>query len=289
MKKTEKQYVRKNVALKIEYDGLEFAGWQRQPVQPTVQQAIEDAISSLMNRKVVVYGAGRTDSGVSARCQVANFWGDDRFREKQWALALNFILPRSIRIVESQFLADSFHAQKCAQLKRYEYRILNRSCPSALDRHVYFYPNELDWDRIKEAMEYFVGTHDFASFQAAKGTTVTTVRTITRMELIEEGDGFMRIDVEGTGFLKQMVRSLVGTLMEVGEGKREPHEMPYILNALDRRQAGRTMPAHGLCLAYVEYPEEFGLWQPQQLKGRYTRPIPQVFIPEVENDGYTVN
>lgn len=289
MKKTKKGHERRNVVLKIEYDGLEFQGWQRQAGPPTVQAAIEDALSALLNKKVVIYGASRTDSGVSARGQVANFWGDTRLSEKQWALALNFVLPRTIRIVEAKFMEDSFHAQKCALGKLYVYRILNRSTASALDRHVYFYPHSIDWDRVKEAMQYFIGTYDFASFQGAKATVVTTVRTVTRFDLFEEKNGIIRFEIEGTGFLKQMVRAVIGTVMEVGEGKREAQEIPYILKARDRRLAGRTAPAHGLCLESIEYPQEFDLWQAQQLKGKLRRFSTQIFVPNADSDRYTVN
>lgn len=289
MEKPAKQYARRNIVLKIEYDGLEFFGWQRQPGQPTVQAAIEDLLTGLLGKKTVVYGAGRTDSGVSAKGQVANFWGDSRFEEQQWARVLNFSLPKTIRIVESRIMDDTFHAQKCALGKRYEYSILNRGFQSALNRHVYFYPYRIDWNRVREAMAYFVGTHDFVSFQGAKATVLSTVRTIHRFELFQENDGIVRFEIEGTGFLKQMVRAVIGTVMEVGEGKREPHEIPYIIRARDRRQAGRTVPAVGLCLAHVDYPAHFVLWQTPQLGTKILPTSQQIFVPELEPDGYTVN
>lgn len=249
------EYQRRNIQLTIEYDGSHFHGWQRQRDLLTVQSVIEDRLSEMMGRKVTLYGAGRTDSGVHARAQIANFWGDSRFQGEQWSRILNFHLPRAVRIVESREVPDSFHAQKQALSKLYEYRVLYRRCPSALDSRVHFYPRILDWNRVREALPYFLGEHDFRSFQGAKATVVSTVRTITRFELFEEGSLVYRFEVEGNGFLKQMVRTMVGTALEVGEGKRQPSDITKIIAARDRRAAGRTAPPEGLCLVKIHYPE----------------------------------
>lgn len=253
-------FERRNIALKIEYDGTEYSGWQRQTEKPSIQAIIEDELGAILKKRVVVYGASRTDSGVHARAQVANFWGDSRYEADQWAKLLNFYLPKSIRIVKSVALDEKFHSQRLAVSKTYEYVVLNRRIASALDTRVYFYPRELDWDRVEASLPYFVGTHDFASFQGAKAGKKTTVRTVSRFEMERKGEGIYRFEVEGQGFLKQMVRTMIGTVMEVGEGKREPTDIAQIINARDRRRAGRTVPAEGLCLLKIEYPSPYDLF-----------------------------
>jgi tRNA pseudouridine38-40 synthase len=207
-----------------------------------------------MGKKVVIYGASRTDTGVHALGQGANFWGDSRFESTQWRRVLNSKLPRSIRIVRSLEVPDSFHAQRFAVSKIYQYRLLNRDYASALDKTVFFYPHQLKWEKIRQCMPYFLGEHDFAAFQGAKASVRSTIRTIHRFDVKEEASGLHIFTIEGNGFLKQMVRAIVGTLLEVGEGKREPEEIPAIIASLDRKQAGRTVSAQGLCLVKVNYP-----------------------------------
>lgn len=251
-----------NILLKIEYDGTDFVGWQRQPDGPTIQSVIEDLLESILNRRVVLYASGRTDSGVHARSQYAMFRGDAKYEAETWAKMLNFSLPPTIRILESRLMPDNFHAQKDVISKTYEYRVLNRKVASAIDRGVHFYPGVLDWEKIKQALKHFVGEMDFKSFQGAKAEVQTTVRTITRLEVIKEASDLYNIRVEGTGFLKHMVRNIVGTLLEVGEGKIAPEEIPNIISARDRRKAGRTVPPNGLYLVKVVYPDRFGLNSP---------------------------
>lgn len=243
-----------NVRLDIEYDGSEFHGWQRQLSGPTIQALIEDILSDVLNRKIFVYGASRTDSGVHARGQVANFHDESgRLSPTQWRSILNYRLPRTIRILDSGEAPATFHAQKNALAKCYEYRVLNRSYASALDRRVYFHPRPIDWNRVRRALPYFIGKKDFQSFQGAKSTVLTTVRSVHRFDLEEEYPGLYCFKVEGSGFLKQMVRTMVGTVLEAGEGKRDPDSIPEVLAALNRRSAGRTVPASGLCLMRVYY------------------------------------
>lgn len=247
-------YTRKNIRLKIEYDGSEFCGWQRQGDLPTIQSFIEDSLQRFMGQKVSLYGASRTDSGVHARGQVANFWGDSRFEGERWGKVLNSMLPRSIRILESEEVPDVFHSQKYALSKVYEYRLLNRRCASALDKTTFFYPRPLKWEKIRESLPHFVGTHDFAAFQGAKAEVKTTVRTIYRFDLFEEPGGLYLFQIEGNGFLKQMVRAMMGTLLEIGEGKREPSDIPVLIASRDRRLSGRTAAPEGLCLVSIKYP-----------------------------------
>lgn len=248
-----------NILLKIEYDGTEFCGWQRQPDGPTIQSTIEDLLESILNRRVVLYASGRTDSGVHARAQYAMFRGDSKYEPETWARMLNFSLPPTIRILESRLMPDDFHAQRDVLYKTYEYRILNRKVASAIDRGVHFYPGVLDWDKIRLACSYFIGEKDFKSFQGAKAEVQTTTRTIMSLDLRIESQDLYVFRVEGTGFLKHMIRNIVGTLLEVGEGKIAPEDIPAIIAARDRRQAGRTVPSTGLYLTQVVYPERFGL------------------------------
>jgi tRNA pseudouridine38-40 synthase len=168
---------------------------------------------------------------------------------------MNHYLPRSVRVVAAREMPASFHAQKNAVSKIYEYRVLNRRYPSALETRALFFPRSLDWDRVRKGMSFFVGTHDFRAFQGAKADVKSTVRTIRRFDLDESAsqNGLYRLEIEGEGFLKQMVRAIVGTLLDVGEGKRDASTIPDIINSCDRRLAGPTAPAQGLCLVRVCY------------------------------------
>ncbi len=245
----------RNIRLLVEYDGSAFCGWQRQNGPMTIQQQIEDVLRRVTRENSVVYGAGRTDSGVHARGQVCNFETAHPTDPGRWASILNFFLPPAIRVSHSTEVSPTFHAQRDAVSKVYEYRILNRKHASALDVRALFFPRHLDWTKIKEAMPCFVGEHDFRSFQGAKATVRSTVRRISRFELDESltGAGIYRFEIEGNGFLKQMVRAMVGTLISVGEGKIPPAKIASILMARDRRLAGPTAAPGGLCLLRVDY------------------------------------
>lgn len=242
-----------NILLKIEYDGTCFSGWQRQSHKPTVQATVEDILREFTGRKVVLYGASRTDAGVHAKGQMANFDIEPKMPPEKWAAFLNSALPNSIRILESKKVSPKFHAQKMAVSKIYEYRLMQRSCPSALDKTVSFFPRELDWNKIRDAMKWFIGEKDFKSFQGARASVLTTIRTIYRFELVQEENGIYRFIIEGNGFLKQMVRAIIGTLLEVGMGKLDADEIPKIIASGDRRRAGPTADARGLCLVKVNY------------------------------------
>lgn len=242
----------RNIRLTMEYDGASFCGWQRQIGKPSIQSTLEDLIETIYGERRVVFGAGRTDSGVHARAQVANFLGDDRFQENKWMNFFNARLPKTIRITKAEFVTDSFHAQRWSIGKVYEYRILNRNCHSALDTRVYFYPWPLNKKAMAECLHYFVGEYDFAAFKGAKAEVKTTVRTVNRFEMFQEGD-VLRFEVEANGFLKQMVRSMMGTVLKVGEGKLKPEDIPGIIASQDRQKVGRTLPPEGLTLLRVKY------------------------------------
>lgn len=245
-----------NIRLLIEYDGTDFCGWQRQVTGPSIQASIEDILHNVIGRRTVVYGSSRTDSGVHARGQVATFFVESEILPERWGEVLNFYLPSSIRILKSDLVPDDFNPLELAVAKEYEYVILNRSVSSALNRHAYFIPKPLNWGRIREAMPQFVGTHDFKAFQGAKAQVKSTIRTVTDLHLSEQGNGFYAFRVRGNGFLKQMVRTMVGTLVEIGLGKRDIGDVDRILKSRDRRQAGRTAPACGLTLVRVYYAED---------------------------------
>jgi len=250
-----------NVRLRIEYDGTDFQGWQRQLNRPTIQALIEDNLTEVLGERTIIYGASRTDSGVHAQGQVAHFYTQGKYAPTQWREILNWRLPKSVRILESAEVPFAFHSQRDALDKIYDYRVMNREVASALDRRVLFYPKPLDWDAMRLALPHFEGTKDFKAFQGAKAERKTTVRTVHSFELFEDAPGLYRFRVKGSGFLKQMVRTMVGTVLEVGEGKRSPDSIPSVIGSLDRQQAGRTLAAHGLCLVEIRYPE-FSSWRP---------------------------
>lgn len=247
---------KKNIRLRIEYDGSEFAGWQRQQNRPTIQAHLEDILEKVHGRRVVVYGSGRTDSGVHAKGQVATFWSDFALEPHKWALVLNYSLPPAIRVLESTEAPREFNPQKNIVSKVYEYRILNRPQNSALDQRTYFIPRAIDWSRVRTALPYFEGEKDFKAFQGAKASVKTTIRRVDKFELFDEGEGFYRFRVTGGGFLKQMVRTMVGTALEVGEGRMEAKDIERIFESRNRRTAGPTVPAKGLFLVSVTYVSE---------------------------------
>lgn len=259
----------RNIRLVIAYDGTDFHGWQRQPSQPTVQGCLEDAIAKIVNEKVTGWGSGRTDAGVHAANQVANFKTSCPIPVENLLKALNHLLPASVRVKETLEVDASFHARYGARCKTYRYRILRAAVASPfIARFVYHYPYHLDGKRMAEAARMLEGTRDFTSFAAAGGQeeesgegSVTQgkgesdkVRTLFVSRILSRSRPPILIyEVRGSGFLHHMVRNIVGTLVEVGRGEMEPQQIIRILEARDRRQAGPTAPAQGLCLWKVEY------------------------------------
>ncbi|MEW6544081.1 MAG: tRNA pseudouridine(38-40) synthase TruA [Nitrospirota bacterium] len=239
--------------LTIEYDGTGYAGWQRQPDLPTVQAAFEAAIQQVTQTTIPVIGAGRTDAGAHAVGQVASFRTDKPLLAEEWLHALNGLLPADISVRSVEAAPDDFHARYSATGKLYEYRILNQSERSALDRHrTWHVRKRLDLDAMREAAKPLLGRHDFSSFQGHPTDTENPVCDLRRLELLQALPT-IRIEAEADRFLKQMVRAIVGTLVEVGLGKRPPQAMKDVLEARDRRAAGYTAPAHGLYLVRVDY------------------------------------
>lgn len=239
--------------LTIEYDGTAYAGWQRQPNQPTIQATIEDALRSITQTESNVTGAGRTDAGVHALGQVASFQSEKELSREDWTRALNAVLPRDINVLSTEIAPADFHARYSARAKTYEYRILNRRERSALARdRAWHIRGPLDVAAMREAAGFLVGKHDFSSFQGHPTDTEDACCDLMRLDVTKTGH-IVRVGARGDRFLKQMVRAIVGTLVEVGHGKRPAQSLRDILAAQDRRAAGQTAPAHGLYLVRVEY------------------------------------
>jgi tRNA pseudouridine38-40 synthase len=241
------------VKLTLEYDGTDYAGWQRQPGQPTIQAAVETAIERVTQHAVPVIAAGRTDAGVHALGQVASFRTDRALSAQQWARALNAHLPPSISVRNAALMPDSFHARHRATGKLYEYRILNRPERPAVERqfccHVY---HPLDDAAMNRAALALIGRHDFSSFETQPTENDDPFCHLQRLAVVRVGEA-LRLEAYADRFLKQMVRSIVGTLIEVGLGRRAADNVADILAAKDRRAAGKTAPPQGLFLMQVDY------------------------------------
>jgi tRNA pseudouridine38-40 synthase len=239
--------------LTVEYDGTAYAGWQSQPDQPTIQAAIETALSRITGTRIPVIGASRTDAGVHALRQVASFRTDRMMAPHEWVKALNAVLPLDISIRSADHASDDFHARHSARAKLYRYRILNRWERSAFERgRAWHVRKGLDVGAMREAASPLIGRHDFSSFQGPQAGTKDPICDLRRLDIMST-QAILRIEVEADRFLKQMVRAIVGTLVEVGLGKRPPHAMKEIIDAKDRRAAGHTAPPHGLYLVRVVY------------------------------------
>lgn len=237
----------------LEYDGTHYAGWQRQPDRPTIQATVEDTLAIVAQARISIVGAGRTDAGVHALGQVASFRTESPLTSEDWFRALNGLLPKDICARSVQRAADAFHARYSAAGKLYEYRLLNRPDRSALDRHRLWHRSKsLDLQAMREAAARLVGLHDFSSFESSPTENTNPLCRLDRLTIYREGD-LIRIEVYADRFLRQMVRAIVGTLVEVGAGKRSADKLAAVLEARTRSAAGRTAPPHGLYLVRVDY------------------------------------
>jgi tRNA pseudouridine38-40 synthase len=237
----------------LEYDGTYYAGWQRQPDQATIQATVEETLAMVAQERISIVGAGRTDAGVHALGQVASFRTDRTLSAADWLRALNGLLPKDICIKSVERAADEFHARYSAVGKLYEYRILNRPHRSALDRHrLWHLRRYLDLDAMRAAAVTLVGLHDFSSFEGSPTDNTDPMCRLDRLTLHREGD-LIRIEAYADRFLRQMVRALVGTLVEVGAGKRDADSLKAVLAAQTRAAAGKTAPPQGLYLVRVDY------------------------------------
>ena len=243
----------KRVKLVVAYDGTAYHGWQIQPGARTIEGELNRTLSELLQEKIQVIGASRTDSGVHALCNVAVFDTDTRIPAEKLSYALNQRLPEDIRIQSSCEVEADFHPRHCDSRKTYEYRILNREFPLPTKRlYAHFTYVPLDVSKMEKAASYLIGEHDFKSFCATAAVVETTVRTLYEATVGRENDEIV-IRVCGNGFLYNMVRIIAGTLMEVGRGNLEPEGMKEILEAKDRTVAGPTAPACGLTLVKYEF------------------------------------
>jgi tRNA pseudouridine38-40 synthase len=241
------------VKLILEYDGTDYAGWQRQPDHPTIQEAIETAIEGVTQIQVPVIAAGRTDAGVQAVGQVTSFRINRDMTPRQWTRALNAHLPEAIAVQSAAIMPDAFHARYSAKGKLYEYRILNRPERPTVDRHYCWHIfKPLNDAAMNQAALAMIGRHDCSSFETQPTENDDPVCHIQRLTVVRHGDQ-LRIEAYANRFLKQMVRSIVGTLVEVGLGKRQPEEFRSILEARNRSAAGKTAPPQGLFLMHVDY------------------------------------
>jgi len=242
-----------NLKLIIEYDGTAYHGWQVQPGLPTVQGVIEETVKRISGEEVRIIGAGRTDAGVHALGQVANFRTGKALAPEIWRRALNGLLPPDIVAQHVEAAPEDFDACRSAREKTYRYVILNSPVPSGLDRQwVLHVPEPLDPAAMAEGAALLIGEHDFSAFRAADDHPPDPVRSVTEARF-ETAGRRLHFVTTANGFLKHMIRIIVGTLLDVGRGKREPPDVQRVLLSRDRQSAGRTAPPHGLCLVRVRY------------------------------------
>lgn len=241
--------------LTIEYDGTSFAGWQRQENAPSVQQAIEEALHKFIPQEdITLCVAGRTDAGVHARGQVAHVDVQEAVAPNTIGRAVNaHLVPHSIAVLKVEEVPDTFHARFSATARAYEYIVINRSERLTIHRdYAWHVPYPLDLELMREGAQFFLGQHDFSAFRTVHCQAKNPVRTLTSFVVTQHED-FIIFKVEAPSFLHHQVRNMVGTLMDVGRGKRAPESISTTLESRDRSQAGPTAPAHGLYLMRVDY------------------------------------
>lgn len=243
-----------NFKLTIEYDGTEYQGWQRQKNGRTIQGIIENAINIMTGRKVSLTGSGRTDAGVHALAQTANFLcNTEQLGPETFQKGLNSLVPDDIVIKECCLVDDKFHARYDAKSKIYHYKILNQRLNSAISRrYVWHIRKTLNLEAMRLAISHILGTHDFKAFEGSGSPRSNTIRTVINATLVEPQNNLC-FQIEANGFLRYMVRNIVGTLVEVGLGKITPDDFKIILLSMDRNRAGATAPPHGLFLVNVKY------------------------------------
>ena len=242
-----------NIKLTLEYDGTNYSGWQKQINAITVQQIIEEAIYKVTSNKVETIGSSRTDSGVHAMAYVLNFFIESTIPPEKFKEALNTKLPEDIIIIKSEEVPREFHARYCSLGKKYCYTILNTANKPAIGRnYVGYYKAPLNVELMQEACKFFIGKHDFAAFRNLGSSVKSTTRVISESYIVKEGN-IIKYYISADGFLYNMVRIIVGTLVQVGNGKIRVDEISSIIASKNRRKAGKCAPASGLCLQEVYY------------------------------------
>lgn len=242
-----------NIRLLIEYDGTGYHGWQKQIGYNTIQEELQKAIFEVTKEKVEVVGCSRTDAGVHAKGYVCNFISNSKIPANRYREALNTKLPNDIVVLESDLVDEKFHSRYNAKGKTYCYRIYNNFVPTALNsRYTYHYKGLLNIQAMQEAASYFIGIHDFKAFRSSGSSAKTTVRTISELTIIKN-DSLIEVFITGDGFLYNMVRIIVGTLLLVGRNKIEPCYIKDIILSKDRAKAGKCVSGKGLILQEVYY------------------------------------
>ncbi len=243
----------RNIKLTIEYDGKDFDGWQKQPNKLNIQGEIERAIKEITGEEINLIASGRTDAGVHALGQIANFKTESNLPIEKIPIALNSKLKKSIRVIEAEEVEERFHSRYTCKRKTYRYIINNSPNGTAIYRNLeYHFPIVLNAEKMNEAIKYFIGEHDFKGFKSSGTSSKSSVRTIYDAIVYKENNRII-IELTGNGFLYNMVRIIAGTLIEVGLGKIKPEEIPEIIRSKDRTKAGKTLPPNGLYLVKVEY------------------------------------
>jgi tRNA pseudouridine38-40 synthase len=255
-----------HLCLIIAYNGANYCGFQLQPGKDTVQARLEEALLRVTGEPIKIRGSGRTDAGVHARAQFADFYTGANIPLDRWRLALNSCLPEDVVVRQALEVPANFHARKSAHAKTYRYTVNFGRVPDLFHAHMqYHFPRKFNLDLIRSASEYFLGEHDFTSFAATRSIRRTNVRKITEIRVessnsvYESNCEIVQFFITGTGFLQHMVRIIVGTLLEVGIGKKREQDIEKIMLARNRLLAGPTAPSHGLMLWDVFYPDTFGL------------------------------
>jgi len=244
----------RNIKLIIEYDGSNYLGWQRQPQGLTIQEVLENALEKITKEKTVVIGSGRTDSGVHALAQVANFKTQSAMTTIRLQKAVNSSIPKDIVVKSAEDVDLNFHAQFDAKSKVYTYKILNRHYHSALERQrTWLIPDNLNLIQMQKASELLLGEHDFRAFALSKLGVKTTVRKVLNISLQQRAESLLELEIESSGFLKGMVRLIVGTLVHVGKGKIAPEDFRTILQSREKTHFVRSAPPWGLYLKQVKY------------------------------------
>lgn len=244
-----------NIKLKIEFDGTNYSGWQRQKNAKTVEGTLECAIEEACGKKCEVIGCSRTDAGVHAKEYCANFHTDCSIPPERMSYALNAKLPEDIVIIKSERVEDYFHARFSNVGKKYSYTLFYGEYKKAIYRdYIYSYNSKINVKQMELAAGYFIGEHDFSAFKSTGGSAKTSIRTVTEFDIVDNGkEKTIKLYISANGFLYNMARIMAGTILDVGKEIIKPYDINGIIESKDRRRAGKTLPAKGLCLEEVFY------------------------------------